>query len=302
MGISTTRGVEGIRGDNGWLERARRWRRTTSRSTAASLAAAARDGHPRGPARGGRGRRRRRSTWSPSPAPAPPGDRGVLPDALRRAARCAASRTARWPGRARRARLPLDDRAQRRRRAAHRRAGRRARRRPARGPGRAERGPPAGRQRRRRPAVPSGPVVDPRRGRDRDRRRRLRDLRRRARCSPPVPGLGRGAARLPRRLRGRRGLATPAAATPSWSVPAGSSTASAPTTSAPPPRSRRATTTATAPRWPRSPPATPGCRCASTTSGSAATAAWRRRPGWRSTRRAGWRPTPPATAARPPTS
>ena len=66
-------------------------------------------------------------------------------------------------------------------------------------------------------------------------------------------------------------------------------------------RSRRSTTAATAPRWRRSPPATPGSRCRCPASGSVRTAGSHPRPGSRSTRRAGRRPTPPTTAAPPPT-
>ena len=167
-------------------------------------------------------------------------------------------------------------------------------------PGREERGAPPGRHRAARAGVPSGPVAS--RGGagtvvgvvDTGICAGEPAVRRR---SPAWAG--RRAASTATAWAARTG--TPTAATPSWSAPAGSSTASAPTTCAPPPRSPRATTTATAPRWPPSPPATPGCRCAWTTSGSAATAASPRRPGWRSTRPAGWRPTPPTTAARPPT-
>ncbi len=78
--------------------------------------------------------------------------------------------------------------------------------------------------------------------------------------------------------------------------------ASAPTTCGPPAGSPRATPTATARPWPRSPPVTPGSRSRiGTRAPSAPSAARRRRRSCRSTRPAGARPTPPTTAARPPT-
>ena len=256
-----------------------------------------RDGHPRGPARGGRGRGGPALYLVTLAGPGTAGDHGVLPD---RAAG-AASRTAPWPGWARR--RPST-------------AGRpRSTASPcASPPGRPPSSPrtrasswssgtrfvawPAVRAA---AAVPSGPVssrggagtvigvVD-------------------SGISPesplfaPVPGLGRAPRAFHGDCVGGADFDTDRLRRQAGRCAVVRQRLRCRPTSAPPPRSRRATTTATAPRWPRSPRATPGCRCASTSSGSAATAAWRRRPGWRSTRRAGWHPTPRATAARPPTS
>ena len=250
------------------------------------------------------------ATADDAPPTAAPGDLALVTmngggtAAGRAEARRAAGRAGRRAHRrrCRRARLPLDHRAQRLRRPPDRGPAGRPRRPARRRLGRGRLDPPDGRAHvvRGRPWR-RGQPAPARRGRRGDRRRRLGHragvarVRGGARASAPTPRASPAPA--PRATAGR-----PTTAPARSSAPAGTSTASAPTASGRRSRCRPATRSGTAPRSPRSRPATPVSASGSTTATPASSAAWPRRRGSPPTRPAGEHPTPPTTAARPPTS